>query len=191
MEIEAQARFMRIAPRKARLVADTVVGLPVKEALVVLQFTPRAAAIEVAKVLKSAAANASNNFSQDEDALVVKRIQVNPGPTLKRGRARARGMYFSIFKRTCHITAVVEAVEPEVRPRRRRPEPSETAPAPAPARKKSTRSAAKPKTVPKAKAAEPAEVPAAEQERAVEAEADAGTQAADSTEPSEETKETS
>src|SRR3981081_146838 len=78
MEVEAQARFMRIAPRKARLVADTVVGMPVKEALVVLQFTQRAAAIEVAKVLKSAAANASNNFSQDEDALVVKRIQVNP-----------------------------------------------------------------------------------------------------------------
>ena len=120
MEVEAKARYMRIAPRKARLVADTVVGLPVKEALTILQFTPRAAAKEVAKVVKSAAANASNNFSQDEDDLVVKSIIVNEGPTLKRGRARARGMYFSIFKRTCHITAVVDTIAPAVAPSRRR-----------------------------------------------------------------------
>jgi large subunit ribosomal protein L22 len=120
MEVEAKARYMRIPPRKARLVAATVIGLPVKEALTVLDFTPKAAAKEVGKVVKSAAANASNNFSQDEDALVVKRIVVNEGPTLKRGRPRARGMYFSIFKRTCHITAVVEAVEQEPRRRARR-----------------------------------------------------------------------
>jgi large subunit ribosomal protein L22 len=120
MEVEAKARYMRIPPRKARLVAATVIGLPVKDALVVLDFTPKAAAKEVGKVVKSAAANASNNFSQDEDALVVKRIIVNEGPTLKRGRPRARGMYFSIFKRTCHITAVVEAIEQEPRRRARR-----------------------------------------------------------------------
>ena len=111
MEVEAIARYMRIPPRKARLVAATVVGLPVREALTVLDFTPRAAAKEVAKVVKSAAANATNNFNQDEDALFVKSIVVNEGPTLKRGRARARGMYFSIFKRTCHITAVVDTRE--------------------------------------------------------------------------------
>ena len=110
MEVEAKARYMRIPPRKARLVAATVIGMPVKDALVVLDFTPKAAAKEVGKVVKSAAANATNNFSQDEDTLVVKRIIVNEGPTLKRGRPRARGMYFSIFKRTCHITAVVEAM---------------------------------------------------------------------------------
>jgi large subunit ribosomal protein L22 len=120
MEVEARARYMRIPPRKARLVAATVIGMPVKDALVVLDFTPKAAAKEVGKVVKSAAANASNNFSQDEDALVVKRIVVNEGPTLKRGRPRARGMYFSIFKRTCHITAVVEAIEQEPRRRARR-----------------------------------------------------------------------
>jgi large subunit ribosomal protein L22 len=120
MEVEAKARYMRIPPRKARLVAATVIGLPVKEALTVLDFTPKAAAKEVGKVVKSAAANASNNFSQDEDALVVKRIVVNEGPTLKRGRPRARGMYFSVFKRTCHITAVVEALEEEPRRRARR-----------------------------------------------------------------------
>ena len=89
MEVEAKARYMRIPPRKARLVAATVIGLPVKEALTVLDFTPRAAAKEVGKVVKSAAANATNNFNQDEDTLFVKSIIVNEGPTLKRGRARA------------------------------------------------------------------------------------------------------
>ena len=120
MEVEAIARYMRIPPRKARLVAATVVGLPLKEALTVLDFTPRAAAKEVAKVVKSAAANATNNFNQDEDTLFVKSIVVNEGPTLKRGRARARGMYFSIFKRTCHITAVVDTREVAASTRRRR-----------------------------------------------------------------------
>ena len=120
MEVEAKARYMRIPPRKARLVAATVIGMPVKDALVVLDFTPKAAAQEIGKVVKSAAANATNNFSQDEDSLVVKRIIVNEGPTLKRGRPRARGMYFSIFKRTSHITAIVEAVEQEPRRRARR-----------------------------------------------------------------------
>jgi large subunit ribosomal protein L22 len=120
MEVEAIARYMRIPPRKARLVAATVVGLPVKEALTVLDFTPRSAAKEVAKVVKSAAANATNNFNQDEDALFVKSIVVDEGPTLKRGRARARGMYFSIFKRTSHITAVVDTREVAATTRRRR-----------------------------------------------------------------------
>ena len=120
MEVEALARYMRIPPRKARLVAATVVGLPVKEALVILNFTPRAAAKEIAKVVKSAAANATNNFNQDEDALFVKSIVVNEGPTLKRGRARARGMYFSIFKRTSHITATVDTREVAATTRRRR-----------------------------------------------------------------------
>jgi large subunit ribosomal protein L22 len=121
MEVEAKARYMRIPPRKARLVAATVVGMPVRDALVVLGFTPKAAAQEIGKVVKSAAANATNNFSQDEDSLVVKRIIVDEGPTLKRGRPRARGMYFSIFKRTSHITAVVEALEVQTqRPTRRR-----------------------------------------------------------------------
>jgi large subunit ribosomal protein L22 len=120
MEVEALARYMRIPPRKARLVAATVVGLPVKEALVILDFTPRAAAKEIAKVVKSAAANATNNFNQDEDTLFVKSIVVNEGPTLKRGRARARGMYFSIFKRTSHITATVDTREVAATTRRRR-----------------------------------------------------------------------
>jgi large subunit ribosomal protein L22 len=139
MEVEAKARYMRIPPRKARLVAATVIGMPVKDALVVLDFTPKAAAQEIGKVVKSAAANATNNFSQDEDSLVVKRIIVNEGPTLKRGRPRARGMYFSIFKRTSHITAIVEAVEQEPRRRTRRA----TAAAAVPAKPAKTPKAAK------------------------------------------------
>ena len=124
MEVEAHARYLRITPRKARLVAATVVGMPVKDALTVLDFTPKAAAHEVAKVVKSAAANATNNFNQDDDSLVVKRILVNDGPTLKRARPRARGMLFSVFKRTCHITAVVDTLE---QPRRRRAAPPRAA----------------------------------------------------------------
>jgi large subunit ribosomal protein L22 len=180
MEVEAKARYMRIPPRKARLVAATVIGLPVKEALTVLDFTPKAAAKEVGKVVKSAAANASNNFSQDEDSLVVKRIVVNEGPTLKRGRARARGMYFSIFKRTCHITAVVEAIEEEPRRRARRTavetptRAARTAKPPKAAKAEDAAVAAENETEPAVKADDDAEVEAAvEESRAAESETDA------------------
>jgi large subunit ribosomal protein L22 len=172
---------MRIAPRKARLVAATVVGLRVKDALTILQFTPRAAAKEVAKVVKSAAANATNNFSQDEDSLVVKSIVVNEGPTLKRGRPRARGMYFSIFKRTSHITAVVDAAEiaPVRRTRTRAATPTvtETEPAAKKPRGRAAKAEAKPEskaeTKPESKAEEPEVEALAEEERAASAEAEA------------------
>ncbi|HXA43426.1 MAG TPA: 50S ribosomal protein L22 [Candidatus Solibacter sp.] len=173
MEVEAKARYMRIPPRKARLVAATVVGMPVKDALVVLGFTPKAAAQEIGKVVKSAAANATNNFSQDEDALVVKRIVVNEGPTLKRGRARARGMYFSIFKRTCHITAVVEALEQAPR-RPARARAAAAAPAQPKAAPKPKADSKTPETTEaEAKAGEVTEV--AEEQVAEEAEAEATT----------------
>ena len=146
MEVMAIARYMRITPRKARLVAATVIGMPVKDALTVLEFTPKAAAKEVGKVVKSAAANATNNFNQDEDTLVVKRIVVNEGPTLKRGQARARGMFFSIFKRTSHITAIVESVEAPARGRRRAGAAAAARPA---ARKVDTTKAAAPKAAAK------------------------------------------
>jgi large subunit ribosomal protein L22 len=182
MEVEAKARYMRIPPRKARLVAATVIGMPVKDALVVLDFTQKAAAQEIGKVVKSAAANATNNFSQDEDSLVVKRIIVNEGPTLKRGRPRARGMYFSIFKRTSHITAVVEAVEQEPRRRTRRQTAAAAAPA-KPARtpkadKKTTKTEVEEPTTAEVAAGETAaeEVSvAAEDQQPVEAEAESET----------------
>jgi large subunit ribosomal protein L22 len=178
MEVEAKARYMRIPPRKARLVAATVIGMPVKDALVVLDFTPKAAAQEIGKVVKSAAANATNNFSQDEDSLVVKRIIVDEGPTLKRGRPRARGMYFSIFKRTSHITAIVEAVEQEPRRRTRRAPAAAAAPAKAAKTPKAPKAAkTEVEAPPKGEVAEETATEevsaAAEDQRAVEAEAEA------------------
>jgi large subunit ribosomal protein L22 len=108
MEVQARAKWVRTSPRKVRLVAQTLRNLPVSEALVACQFMPRAAARDVAKVIRSAQANAENNFNLVRDDLVVKDIRVEPGPMLKRGQPRAMGRLFSVFKRTSHITAIVE-----------------------------------------------------------------------------------
>ncbi|ACV59710.1 50S ribosomal protein L22 [Alicyclobacillus acidocaldarius] len=103
----AVARYLRIAPRKARLVVDLVRGKNVQEALAILKFTPRAASPLVEKVLRSAIANAENNHNMDVDKLYIKEIYVDEGPTLKRWHPRAQGRAFSIFKRTSHITVVL------------------------------------------------------------------------------------
>lgn len=108
MEVTAKARYVRRTPRKARLVADAVRGLPVSEALTVLQFMSKNAAVDVAKVIKSAAANAEHNFNLNRDDLVVKALMVDEGPTMKRIRPVSRGMAHQYFHRTCHITAVIE-----------------------------------------------------------------------------------
>src|SRR5690349_17784243 len=108
MEVQAKAKWVRTSPRKVRLVARTLRDLPVSEALVACSFMPKAAARDVAKVIRSAQANAENNFNLVRDDLVIKDIRVEPGPMLKRGQPRAMGRLFSIFKRTSHITAIVE-----------------------------------------------------------------------------------
>ncbi len=108
MEVQARAKWVRTSPRKVRLVARTLRNLPVSEALVACSFMPKAAARDVAKVIRSAQANAENNFNLVKDDLVIKDIRVEPGPMLKRGQPRAMGRLFSIFKRTSHITAIVE-----------------------------------------------------------------------------------
>jgi large subunit ribosomal protein L22 len=108
MEVQAKAKWVRTSPRKVRLVAQTLRNLPVSEALVACSFMPKSAARDVAKVIRSAQANAENNFNLVKDDLVIKEIRVEPGPMLKRGQPRAMGRLFSIFKRTSHITAVVE-----------------------------------------------------------------------------------
>jgi large subunit ribosomal protein L22 len=108
MEVQARAKWVRTSPRKVRLVAQTLRNLPVSEALVACSFMPKAAARDVAKVIRSAQANAENNFNLVKDDLVIKEIRVEPGPMLKRGQPRAMGRLFSIFKRTSHITAIVE-----------------------------------------------------------------------------------
>jgi large subunit ribosomal protein L22 len=103
-EVRAEAKWVRVSPRKARLVVDHIRGRSVPEARTVLAFTPRAAAREVEKVLKSAVANAEANHDLLGDDLVVSAAYVDEGPTLKRWRARARGRVARIRKHTCHIT---------------------------------------------------------------------------------------
>ena len=105
-EVRAVAKYVRIAPRKARLVVDQIRNLPVERALEILNFSERAAAVPVAKVLNSAVANAQNNAEIRGD-LYVKYAYVDEGPTLKRFRPRAKGSASRINKRTCHITVVV------------------------------------------------------------------------------------
>lgn len=107
MEVSATARWVRTTARKARLVAATVEGLPVNQALTILSFTPRAAAIEVAKVIRSAAANAEHNYNVDGADLRVLRVDIDGASIIKRFRPRAQGRAFSIFKRTTHLRAVV------------------------------------------------------------------------------------
>ena len=101
--VRAEAKWVRTSPRKARLVVEHIRGRSVPEARTVLAFTPRAAAREVEKVLRSAIANAEANHGLIGDELYVRSAVVNEGPTLKRWRARARGRVARIRKRTCHI----------------------------------------------------------------------------------------
>jgi large subunit ribosomal protein L22 len=107
MQVSATARYIRISPRKVRLVTDLISGKPVEEAAAILRFLPNAAAKDVAKVLKSATANAENNYNLSADELRVVSAVANEGPTLKRGRPRAQGRSFQILKRTSHITVAV------------------------------------------------------------------------------------
>ena len=116
-EVKAVAKWVRTSPRKARLVVEHIRGRPVPEARTVLAFTPRAAAREVEKVLRSAVANAEANHDLEGDELVVSAVYVDEGPVLKRFRARARGRAARIHKPTCHITVKLTPIE-------RAPEPA-------------------------------------------------------------------
>jgi len=111
MEARAVARHVRISPRKARQVIDLIRGKDVDEALTILKFTPKGASPMVEKVLRSAVANAENNFEMDVDSLYVAECFVDVGPTLKRIRPRARGMADRIRKRTSHITVILRERE--------------------------------------------------------------------------------
>jgi large subunit ribosomal protein L22 len=129
-EVRAQAKWVRTSARKARLVADHIRGRTVPEARTVLAFTPRVAAREVEKVLRSAVANAEANHGLIGDDLIVSAVYVDEGPTIKRWRARARGRVGRIFKRTCHITIKLAEQPGEPSPRRRAAAPPTTAEAP-------------------------------------------------------------
>jgi large subunit ribosomal protein L22 len=101
--VRASSQYVRMAPRKARLVADQVRGLPVPEARTLLEFSTRGAASDIQKLIASATANAEANHDLVGDDLRIAEITVDEGPTLKRWRARARGRATRIDKRTCHV----------------------------------------------------------------------------------------
>ena len=152
-EVRAAAKWVRITPRKARLVVEHIRGRTVPEARTMLAFSERAAAREIDKLLRSAVANAEANHNLIGDDLVVKSVYVDEGPTIKRWRARARGRAAQIRKRMCHITltlapsttaTVIRAPEPEA--------PAEEKPKRAPRRKAAPK--AKAETKPKAEASE-------------------------------------
>ena len=105
--VNASARFVRVAPRKARLVADQVRGLPLEDALPLLRFSTRGAAQDIRKLLESAAANAETNHDLVADDLLIKDIHVDEGPTLRRYRPRALGRATRINKRTSHIAVAL------------------------------------------------------------------------------------
>jgi ribosomal protein L22 len=108
--VRASSRYVRVAPRKARLVADQVRGLHIDKARALLQFSPRGAAQDIRKLIDSAAANAENNHDLIADEMRVAEITVDEGPTLKRYRPRALGRATPIHKRTSHIAV---ALSPE------------------------------------------------------------------------------
>jgi large subunit ribosomal protein L22 len=111
-EVRAEAKWVRLSARKARVVTEHIRGRSVPEARTVLAFTQRAAAREVEKVLRSAVANAEANHGLVGDDLVVTAAYADEGPTIKRWRARARGRVARIHKRTCHITVRLAPAEP-------------------------------------------------------------------------------
>jgi len=109
--VRAKARYVRVAPRKARLVADQVRGLHIEQALALLQFSPRGAAQDIQKLIESAAANAENNHDLVGDEMRISSITVDEGPTLRRFRPRALGRATPINKRTSHIAVALTPAE--------------------------------------------------------------------------------
>jgi large subunit ribosomal protein L22 len=111
MEVIAIAKGLQVSARKARLVVDSVRGKRLNDALAILQFLPQKSAKDVYKVVRSAAANAEQNFDLDPEDLYVKRIYADEGPTFRRWRARARGRVNRRLKRSSHITVILDEIE--------------------------------------------------------------------------------
>jgi large subunit ribosomal protein L22 len=154
-EVKAVAKWVRMSPRKARLVAEHIRGRSVPEARTVLAFTTRAAAREIEKVLRSAVANAEANHNLVGDELIVSAAYVDEGPVMKRWRARARGRAARIHKPTCHIT--LKLIQPEQAPAP--PPPAveeEEKPEPKPRAKKTTKKPAPKRKTPAKKETEEA-----------------------------------
>jgi large subunit ribosomal protein L22 len=131
IQVRAQAKWVRMSARKARLVLDHIRGRSVPEARTILAFTTRDVAIDIEKVLRSAVANAEANHGLDGDDLVIEAAFADEGPTLKRWKPRARGRVNRIRKRMCHVTIVLVEQPEQQTPRRRRAAASAETSAPA------------------------------------------------------------
>lgn len=196
METKAVARYIRISPRKARLVVDTIRGRDLDEAEQILDFSDRAAARVVSKVLRSAAANAENNNGLSPDTLFVSKVFVDEGPTIKRFRPRAMGRATRINKRTCHITVILDEREPEkVSPKKRRIRKAATAARAAVTRSKSEKAEeeeleAEPQTPDEEKQAEAGAGKTAAKPAAKKAAGKAGARAGKKPEPEDDEKDT-
>jgi|SRR5579884_612082 len=175
-QARAVARYVRVPPRKARLVIDEIRGRYAMDALAFLRFIPNRAATYIGRALASAVANAANNHGLVADNLKLVEARVDEGPRIKRIRARAQGRAYRILKRTCHITVVVQEVEPKPRKPRKQagrraeaaraarrtetakaPEPQETKPRTRKAAAKAEQTA--PAAVPEETMTTPAETP--------------------------------
>jgi large subunit ribosomal protein L22 len=110
MEARAVAKYIRISPRKVRLIMNQIRGKKVEEALNMLSFAPQKSAFVLKKVIDSAVANAEQNLNMDVDKLYIKRVFADEGPTFKRFRARAMGRATRIRKRTSHLTVILDEV---------------------------------------------------------------------------------
>ena len=108
MEARAIAKHVHISPRKLKPINDMVRGMNADEALAILEFTPRAGAVALSKVIKSAKANAENNHEMDTDKLYIAEVYANQAPTMKRWRAASMGRGVKILKRTSHIGVVLK-----------------------------------------------------------------------------------
>jgi large subunit ribosomal protein L22 len=113
MEVKSTTKFVRLSPKKARDVAREIQGLAVSSALDILTFTPKKAAQLIGKTLKTAIADAENNFSLDAGSLVIKEAVIGAGPTLRRFKPRAKGSAGAILKRTSHISITLVGSAPE------------------------------------------------------------------------------
>jgi len=111
MEVIAKLRYLRIAPRKVRLVADLIRGKKIEEAQTILNFVRKKAALPLLKLLNQAVANAKNNFRLEEKNLFIEKIFVDEGPRLKRTFPRARGRADTIQKKTSHVTIVLNEIK--------------------------------------------------------------------------------
>lgn len=122
MKIKASLKYLRISPRKVRMVVNLIKGMRVAEAKLQLQLLPRRAARPLLKLLNSAVASAKHNFNLEEKNLYISKIITNEGPTLKRWRARARGSAAPIMKRASHVILELEEKAGQVKAREPRPQ---------------------------------------------------------------------